>query len=198
MDEQPELRRRRPKQADDDAAYAEFQQTHRSLSDRVERLLMQLVILGLVALVLFQGLMVNPMIRRALNLLEGADGVALNQEPVWQEMLRSQAAADDGDPIAIPATTAATAHSITVMSMTRRSVPEARLLVGGRVAGTFVDGRVTAAVEPGQTVAVDCTRVAQSLKFRVVSSQGLASPALGAEVTTRGDKKSLGVVRLDD
>jgi len=150
----------------------EFEAKHRRLSDRVERVLMQLVILGLVAVVLVQTLAVVPSLRQKLNLLEGTDGYAV-----------------------AAATPAAKAYKLTVHLDTMRSAPEAKLLVAGKAVASFAEGQATASVEPGQLVAVDGSRYEQALTFRVVAAPGLDSPPLGGEVTTRGDRQSLGVVR---
>lgn len=165
--------------------YAEFQETYRSLSDRVERFLMQMVILGLVALALVQTLHTNTTARRMLSVVEGLEGIPWNQVAAW----------NGETPQTIAVSAAADPLLVTVVSITRREAPDVRLLVDGKVAGTFASGSVTATVRSGQTVAVDGTATPQALTFRVVGPPSLAKPALGASVVTHGTVQSLGIVQ---
>jgi hypothetical protein len=153
-----------------------FQDRHRSLADRVERLLVQLVILGLVALVLVQTLQLNRFSR-----LAALEGVAVAEVADWS---RSQS----GDQPA--------SMRVRVVSVTRRTVPEARLLVDGEPVGDFRAGSVEVDVRPGQMLTIDGTGLEGPLTFRVVEASGLASPGLGVSVTTRGDSQSLGRVQV--
>ncbi len=165
--------------------YAEFQETYRSLSDRVERFLMQMVILGLVALALVQTLHTNTTARRMLSVVEGLEGIPWNQVAAW----------NGETPQTIAVSAAADPLLVTVVSITRREAPDVRLLVDGKVAGTFASGSVTATVRSGQTVAVDGTATPQALTFRVVGPPSLAKPVLGASVVTHGTVQSLGIVQ---
>jgi len=171
----------------------EFEATHRRLSDRVERVLMQLVILGLVAVVLVQTLAMNPSLRRRLNLLEGTDGYALSEELSQAETLTLLPSPME-TPAASPAATGQL-YSLTVHLETTRSAPRARLLVAGKAVADFAEGRATAPVSVGDLVAVDGSQYERDLTFRVVAAQGLDPALLGKEVTTRGDRQSIGVVR---
>lgn len=198
MDEQETRRRRRTDDEAEAQELHEWQATHRSLSDRVERLLMQMVILGLVGLVLVQMLLVSPAIRRMANLMEGSDAIALSAEPAWQAATASSPTLTpvrEAGPSAVAAGAAPRELTITVFLVTKPSEPRARLLVAGRPVGTFTGATVTARVEPGQTVTIDATGVAEELTFRVIGSRDLASPRLGSEVTTLNNKLNLGVVR---
>jgi len=180
------LDRRRQHRTDHEETrdYTEFQDTYRSLSDRVERFLMQVVILGLVVLALVQTLHTNSTARRMLSLVEGLEGVPWNQVAAW-----------NGDvPETVAASSTASPLQVTVVSMSRREAPDVKLLVDGKVAGTFASGSVTAKVRPGQVVSVDGTASAQSLTFRVVGPPTLVRPALGSSVVTQGSIQSLGVV----
>jgi hypothetical protein len=182
--EQELRRRRRARPAEDsEAELTAFQARHRSLSDRVERFLLQAVILGLVALVLVQTLLISPAIRRVANLTEGAEGVPVEQEPAWQAVLAAVA----DEPAGI--------YQVSVVLTNRPSAPDVALLVGGRKVGTFANPRLDAAVKPGQAVVVDASRHPGSLTFRVVGVQGLVSPELGHEVVTHGDRQTIGVAR---
>jgi hypothetical protein len=193
-----ELRRRRADRGADEADLAEYRAVHGRLSDRVERLIMQLVILGLVGVVLVQTLAVNPDLRRKLNLLEGTDGYVLREDSSWWQSLAPGAGdrqvAGAGD-VAGVAASAAERHRLTVLLETTRSAPKVKLLVGGRAVADFATGKVTAEVKAGELVDVDATDDERELTFRVVASDGLSAPVLGHEVTTRGERKALGVAR---
>jgi len=154
----------------------EFQDRHRSLSDKVERLLVQLVILGLVALVLVQTLQLNRFSR-----LAALEGVAVAEVADWS---RSR-------PLDQPAS-----MRVRVVSVTRRTVPEAKLLVDGEPVADFRTGSVEVDVRPGQVLTIDGTGLDGPVTFRVVEASGLASPGLGLSVTTRGDSQSLGRVQV--
>lgn len=158
---------------------------------------MQLVTLGLVALALVQTLHTNTTTRRMLSLVESLEGVPWTQVAAWQSAggataqeppAAAQLMAVDG--------AAAEPITLTVVSLTRRSVPQARLLVGGKAVGTFASGTVTAEVKAGQKVEVEAAAVPEALSFRVVGSPALVQPALGSTVTTRGDTQSLGTVQV--
>lgn len=201
--------RRRPQEIEDDEAELDgFRQTHQRLSDRVERLVMQVVILGLVALVLVQMLIVNPSIRRIANLMEGTDGVVLTRDPEWLQALkgmvtpvpavagRQQTAAPPAEP-AVAAAASLGERELRVVLMNSPNA-DAKLLVGGRTAADFSQGSVTVRVKPGQLVVIDGTHTDAKLVFRVVKADGLAAPALGDEVTTEGNRQRLGVARFVD
>lgn len=199
MDEQEQRRHRARTDEAEEMELQQWRETHRSLSDRVERFLMQVVILGLVGLVLVQTLLVSPAIRRVANLMEGTEGIAVSADPAWQTVAATRnsalAPAKNTEPQAVAASAKPADLTITVFLVTKRSEPRARLLVAGRPAGDFTTGSVTAKVAPGQTVAVDGTEVAAALTFRVIGSRDLASPALGSEVTTMANTKELGTVK---
>jgi len=173
-------------------AYRRFQETHRSLADRVERVLMQAVILGLVTLTLVQTLQVVPFIRRQLSITEALEGITYEEFLAW---LPDREGAEPPDLAAAPASRLAAPFTLTVVLVNKPSAPGARLLVDGQVVGTFEEAALTVAVSPGQQVEVDGTQVPEELIFRVVGAAGLESPALGSSVVTRGGRQSLGEVQ---
>lgn len=160
----------------------EFQDRHQSFADKVERLLIQLVILGLVALVLVQGLQLTRLTR-----LLALEGVQVGEVADWSRSLEGSQA------VAVGGTT--TALRLKVSCVTRRYVPGAKLLVDGRVAGDFRTGSVAVELRPGQVLTIDATGLPEALTFRVVEVTGLETPALGTSVTTRGDRQRLGVTK---
>lgn len=167
----------------------EYQDRHRSFADKVERLLMQMVTLGLVALVLVQAFQIN----RFTNRLVAMEGVTLSEVAAWSRTVSDQTV-QPVQAVQAVSTTAAPMR-LRVVLATRRSAPEARLLVNGKAAGDFRTGSVTVDVAPGQVLVIDGSAYPEALTFRVVERTGLDSPALGAVVTTRGDQQRLGVVR---
>lgn len=168
----------------------EYQDRHRSFADRVERLLMQMVTLGLVALVLVQAFQIN----RFTNRLVAMEGVTLSEVSAWSRTVSDQTV-QPVQAVQAVSTTAALPMRLRVVLATRRSAPGARLLVNGKAAGDFRTGSVTVDVAPGQVLVIDGSAYPEALTFRVVERTGLDSPALGAVVTTRGDQQRLGVVR---
>jgi hypothetical protein len=186
MDDRPDQRKPYWREADDgkDDDYDHFQDSHRSLSDKVERFLMHVVILGLVALTLVQTLHTNRTASRMLNLVEGLEGVPWEHVTAWT----------NDQQLAVPVTAAVTPIVLTVVCLTSRHVPEARLLVNGSPVGTFKDGSVSATVLPGQSVLIDGSQTSTVLSFRVVGPSNLLSPALGSSITTRQSIESLGVI----
>ncbi|HWI61368.1 MAG TPA: hypothetical protein VNT75_06010 [Symbiobacteriaceae bacterium] len=184
-----ELGKRRDRTADAGAQELESP-ARRRVSDRIERLLMQLVILGLVLVVLVQSLAVSPALRRKLNLLEGAEGYALTENSSWWSVLTG------GTSETASAPAPAKKYTVTVQLQTRRTAPKATLLVDGKAVSDFRTGQATVLVEPGEVIAVDGREYAEPLTFRVVVAQGLSSPPLGEEFSTRAGTKTLGVVAL--
>lgn len=178
----------RPYWRDDveEGAVESFQDQHGTFSDRVERVLMRCVILGLVALALSQGLHLNRFTR-----LAALEGVPVHEVTDWSRSLAGKGPRET----AAQQPSGAGALTLRVTSVTRRSAPGVRLLVDGKPAGDFANGSVTVGVKPGQVLSIDGSRMNEPLTFRVVEVAGLASPTLGASVTTRGDRQNLGVAR---
>jgi hypothetical protein len=160
-----------------------FQDRHQSFADKVERLLMHLVILGLVALVLVQAFQLY-----RFNWMVAQEGVPVKEVAAWSEAIAAEIGAE-------PASAAAAALRLKVMSVSRRSAPDAWLLVDGKAAGHFGTGSVEVQVRPGQVLAVDGSAYREELTFRVVEVTGLAAPGAGAQVKTRGDVQRFGVVK---
>lgn len=177
---------------DNEAGAEVFRERHQSFSDKVERFLMQLVILGLVGLVLVQTFQVVPAVRRLTNLVEALEGTAWNEVLAWRGDSSLGVAQQES---AAPVAGVSRSMTLTVDLVSHRSAPEARLLVDGQSAGTFADGRVSAVVKPGQVVVIDGGAQHLARTFRVIEAAGLTSPSLGTQVTTRGDQQRLGVVR---
>jgi hypothetical protein len=184
---------------DDEPQMQEYQERHRSLSDRVERFVMQVVILGLVALVLIQTLQVIPSIRRHMSLIDALEGVTAGEMLSWTQGTEAQRTAQQGQGQLLAgqvAGEAVSAYSLTVVLVSQRSAPAARLLLDGQPAGSFSSGSVTVKVKPGQQVAVDGTGSPHPLTFRVAGAFGLSSPAPGVSITIHGDRRSLGTVQV--
>jgi len=183
-----------PEREDGGQAYQRFQERHRSLADRVERFLMQLVILGLVSLTLVQTLQVVPFIRRQISVTEALEGISTAELMAWMPAGSEEAARAFGVSVT-PVSSSQGPLTLTVVLVSRRSAPEARLLVDGKPVGTFASSTVTVVVMPGQKVEVDGSQVPEELTFRVMGAPGLLTPAPGTSVVTRGDRRSLGIVQ---
>lgn len=143
---------------------------------------MQLVILGLVTLLLVQALQLN-----RFNRLVAMEGVPVHEVADWSRSIgQDQTQTVSG---------ALAPMRLKVMSVTRRSIPGAKLLVDGKVVGDFRTGWIALDVKPGQVLAVDGAAYPDPLVFRVVEVSGLAAPVLGASVKTQGDRQRLGVIQ---
>lgn len=162
-----------------------YQNRHKSFADKVERVLMQMVILGLVLLVLVQATQLNRFTR-----LVALEGVTVNEVASWSRTVGESQ-------VQTVSTVTAAPMRIRVVLRTRRSAPMARLLVDGKAAGDFREGSVTVDVKHGQVLVVDGSAYKEPLTFRVVEQAGLESPVLGSQVSTRGDQQQLGVVRAE-
>lgn len=162
----------------------------RSASEKVERTLLQLVLIGLVALVLVQTLHTNRDLAKVLLALDGLEGVDLNTL-----IMQPQAPPEPVVDRAVPAMERHVRPSITVILVTRRSEPSAVLQIDGVPAGDFRHGSVTVQVEPGREIAVDGRAIKGRLRFRVVAAPGLSEPAWGKEVETEGNRQVLGIAR---
>ncbi len=175
----------------------------RSLADWVERILLQLVILGLVALVLVQALWTQPTLRKWAVLADQLEGVN------WGELLPRRSAdlspPASGNAAALAAGAAngparavtgrVPTGQVTVMLMSRRSAPGVKLLVDGLPVAEFSRGAASVKVLPGQQLAVDGRAEPTTLTFRVVATSDLQEPALGTQVITFGDLRPLGTAR---
>lgn len=181
------LEQRKPywREEEEQEEIEEFQDRHRSFSDKVERLLLQLVVLGLVGLALVQALQLY-----RLNGLLATEGVVVAEVKDWSRALREE-------PV-LAASGQVTPMRVQVMSVTRRNLPGAKLLVDGKPVGDFGTGSVTVDLRPGQVLAVDGAAYPEALGFRVVEATGLAAPSAGTSVTTRGDRQRLGVARAPE
>lgn len=159
---------------------------------------MQLITLGLVALVLVQTLQINGQFRRWSSLVEALEGVPWTEVTSWYGVASPRSGSDLAEASAVPATGQAGQPAVTIALINRREATQARLLIDGRSAGDFSHGRLTAVVRSGQELVLDGSQVSDELQFRVVGASGLASPALGSSFSTQGDRRSLGRVRLAD
>lgn len=174
----------RPEEEIDSGELQDFSQRHHSLSNRVERFVMQLVILGFTILVAVQVLHTHSVARRLLSFVDGLEGVPL-----------SELTPHPGELVEPASTATALRTRLTVVSITRRNLPEVTLLIDGDPVGSFKNGTLTATVAQGQEISIDGTGSLQTLEFRVIGPLGLENPVVGASVTTRANVKSFGVLR---
>lgn len=179
-----------------------FEQRYVRFSDRLERFLMQAVILGLVGLTCIQTLYVFPPVRRVANAVEALEGIPEEAVTAWNQYgggaatPASATTAGAATPGTGGAVTPAGTGTLTIQLSSKRSAPEVTLLIDGRPAGSFASGKVTARVAAGQSVVIDGSRAREKLDFRVVGSTGLSRPALGTVAVTRSDRRSLGLAEL--
>ncbi len=140
-----------------------------ALSRKVESLLIEVAVALGVVLLCVQFLLSLPTVRYVMSYVDRLEGVAL--EDPWP--------------------------SVTVVLLEGEPAGSAYLLVNGRRAAAFALGQVRVRVAPGDLLEVDGTDLEGEGVFEVVETRGgVAAPAPGDRVTTRGGVSSLGRVVL--
>lgn len=139
-------------------------------SAKLERVLVQVVVvLGLV-LIASQLLLTIPAVRYVMSYVDRLEGVAL----------------DPGG------------ASVTVSLVSGSPAQGARLLVNGEPAATFSTGLVRVAVAGGDLIEIDGTGLSGEGRFKVVAVEGgVSSPQVGLEVQTAAGVASLGRVEFE-
>lgn len=144
--------------------------------DEIGKSLMRLTIIGLVALVVIQGLMTRDSIRFYLSLGEQWEGKPL-ATPV--------SAVKDSPRTTIP-TVQSAVGTIDVVLTDYAALPEVKVLVNGETAAVFKGRRVRLRVVPGDVVEVDATSYTKPVRFRIEKiSQNLEFPRAGMEYTAK-------------
>lgn len=146
---------------------------------RVERWLLRAAALSVLLLVTVQVLLQHDPARGYLTYVERLEGQRL------------------AEPDAVPALAAPRTYVIVIHLMSREEAARARLLVNGVPAGDFAQPRLQVQVRAGDVLEIDGSAYQETLRFRITAtSRELVRPALGREIATRGDVRSLGTVAL--
>lgn len=145
----------------------------------VERWLLRAAALGVLLLVGVQVLLQQDPARGYLTYIDRIEGERLDE------------------PEAILATAAPRTYVVVLHLVSREQAERARLLVNGVPAGDFGQPRLQVQVRAGDVLEIDGSAYQETLRFRVTAtSRELVRPALGREIMTRGDIRSLGTVAL--
>lgn len=148
------------------------------LAERVERFLLRLVVLSLVALVGVQSLLAYGPFRPYLSYVDRLEG--LEGQPV---MLKSNGGGSGG-------------WDLTITLVSQPRAPRALLLLNGKEAASFERAEVTLKVKEGDLVEVDGTLYRNPLQFRVTATaHEILEPAAGLEVVTRRSVELVGRIR---
>jgi len=149
-----------------------------NLAERVERALLRLVVLSLVALVGVQALLSYGPARSYLSYVERLEG--LEVQPV---VLKSNGGGAEG-------------WDLTITLVSQPRAPRAVILLNGKEAATFERAEVTLKVKPGDLVELDGTLYRNPLQFRVTATAPeISEPAAGLEVVTRRSVELVGRVK---
>lgn len=139
----------------------------------VERVLVRLAVLGLIALVVGQAVIADPAGRW-----------------LWTFVDPLEAA-----PEAVPVTSAPAPLDLTLGIEGGEAAPGVAVLVNGRPAAVFAGPSVTVRVSPGDEVAVDARCCRRDLWVRVLDAgPGLVRPAVGLRIRPGGGIAALGRV----
>lgn len=142
----------------------------RDLFERVERILMRLVVIALVAVVVVQGVMTNDQARFYLSWSERMEGQALNLEE-----------ADRGTAPSTPTQSVVAPQALLTLGVKDfSSLPKARVLVNGQEYSAFNSSKVELKISPQDVVEIDSTAYNFPVEFQVISrSPNLAYPRQG-------------------
>ena len=166
-----------------------------SFGDRLERVLVRLVI-GLALLVfLAQAALARPDLRRWLSFVDHLEGVSLATYSVPSL---------GGTPPAVPSVSpaVATEHlpgtapvaSLTLTLVGHKTAPWVTVLVNGDPAATFVTASAAVAVRPGDLVEIDPGKYRGAVTVKVAESRGVSYPTVGQSLTAQGTIARLGRV----
>lgn len=145
----------------------------------IERWLLRTAAFGVLLLVTVQVLLQQDPTRGYLTYIERIEGERLDE------------------PAAIPALAAPRTYVVVIHLISREQAERARLLVNGVPAGDFAQPRLQVQVRVGDVLEVDGSAYQETLRFRITAtSRELTRPALGREIATKGDVRSLGSVAL--
>lgn len=151
----------------------------RHYAKTVERWLLRAAVFGILLLVTVQALLKDDPARGYLTYIERLEGTRLEE------------------PLAIPATATPRTYVIVIHLVSREQAERARVLVNGVAAGDFAQPRLQMSVRAGDVIELDGSAYQETLRFRVTAtSRDLVRPALGREIATKGDVRSLGAVAV--
>jgi hypothetical protein len=174
------------------AQWQAYRKTYRSFAAKVERRLIEVAVLVLVALVVIQGLMAVPRGERLLSLaafLEGEPQVAVTS---WLGAAQRQ-----GQTALAPGTGAPWGQpSLTLQVEGGGQLLGLRLLVNGQVRGDFGTGSLTLAVREGERLTLEGAGLKGKPTIVVTGAAGIRQPKLGARVTLTDGQAEIGRVVL--
>ncbi|HCF50709.1 MAG TPA: hypothetical protein DER60_10525 [Syntrophomonas sp.] len=157
----------------------------RNFFEKVERSLIRVIVIALVALVVVQGVMTNDQARFYLSWSERMEGQALNLE-------EEELAAAPGDASQVAVSPQAL---LTLGIKDFNSLPKAKVLVNGKEYGFFNGAQVELKVNPQDVVEIDSTAYNFPVEYQVISrSPNLAYPRQGQAYTANQSMVMVGKI----
>lgn len=156
--------------------------------DEIERYVVRLAVFALISLVLVQSLMTSDSIRFYLSMGEHLEGrkVDVPAVSVRDSSIYPEEAAAPG------------VGSITVETIDYTSLEQAFLLINGRRAGDFSEGKLTVAVVSGDVLEIDAAQYLHPVQFRIEKvSSSIKYPLQGQVVNTDRSTVMIGKTELE-
>lgn len=156
-----------------------------ALAERVEAALLRAAVVGLLLLLVGQGLLATDA-RSWLSYVYRLEGIAYDPlAMVKPEAVGALYLSPEPDPV----------PTLTLLVVDRPSAAGLRLLVNGHPVADFAHPQMTVPVRDGDRLDLDGRGVRGSLRVRVVdAAPGVRWPPEGLEVAVRGDVRPLGRV----
>lgn len=146
----------------------------KKLIDKTERFLLRTVVLGMVLLVVVQGIMVNEPARLYLSWAERMEG-----EIIEFPAITNQEAAEN-EPIVLPSPQAVLTFSLQQYS----ALPQAKIMINNQEGESFVGREVEIPVMGGDIIEIDCRAYNFPVEFVIESvSENMAWPERGKTYT---------------
>lgn len=158
----------------------------RRLVEKIEKILMRIIVLGIVLLVLVQGVMTSDPIRLYLSWAERMEGQIL-EFPVASR----QQQAPESQPIAIGSPQAVVTLSVSQFS----SLPKAKILINDQERAVFDNREMEIPLMAGDIIEVDCTQYDFPIEFTIKgTTENLAYPEQGKSYTANQSIVMIGKV----
>lgn len=155
------------------------------LVERIEKILMRTIILGIILLVVVQGLMTNDPVRFYLSWAERMEGQTLELPAAGQQQIPEE-----------DLTKAESPQAVMILSVSQfSSLPKAKVLINGEEKLVFNDREIEVACQGGDIIEIDCTEYDFPLEFTVKeASENLSYPPPGKIFTANNSIVLIGKI----
>jgi len=142
----------------------------KKLIDKIERIMIRIIVLGMVLLVVIQGLMVHEPARLYLSWAERMEGQSL------EYLVAGSQEATENQPVAIDSPQAVMTLTIQQFS----SLPQAKILINDQQWASFDQKEMEIPLMAGDIVEIDCTAYDFPVEFAIkAASENMAWPEPG-------------------